>query len=433
MNGVRKGSSAKSPGLAGEGRPAPGWRCVVGVLAGVLAWVGLGVVPGALGDVVVFGDAIHTVSGAVVRDGVVVVRGSKIVAVGRRGEVTVPEGMPELRARVVTPGLIDAHTVVGLSGFLNQPHDQEQLERSAPVQPELRAIDAFNPRDELVAYVRSFGVTTLHTGHAPAALVSGQTMVVKTYPANLDKAVVVPAAMVAATLGEGALSEKPDRPPGTRAKAVALLRAELIKAGEYQRKQAVADVEKRPARDLRMEALGRVLDCSLPLLITAQRHQDILAALRLAAEFNLRLVLDGVSDAPLVLGELKAGGFPVVVHPVMGRPFREAENLSVETAGVLRVAGIPIALQSGYETYVPKTRVVLFEAAVAAANGLGFEQALEAITLAPARMLGIADRVGSLEPGKDADLALYDGDPFEYLTRCVGVVVDGVVTDAEAR
>jgi imidazolonepropionase-like amidohydrolase len=278
-----------------------------------------------------------------------------------------------------------------------------------------------------------FGVTTLHTGHAPAALVSGQTMVVKTYPANLDKAVVVPAAMVAATLGEGALSEKPDRPPGTRAKAVALLRAELIKAGEYQRKQAVADVEKRPARDLRMEALGRVLDCSLPLLITAQRHQDILAALRLAAEFNLRLVLDGVSDAPLVLGELKAGGFPVVVHPVMGRPFREAENLSVETAGVLRVAGIPIALQSGYETYVPKTRVVLFEAAVAAANGLGFEQALEAITLAPARMLGIADRVGSLEPGKDADLALYDGDPFEYLTRCVGVVVDGVVTDSVPR
>lgn len=427
--GPRPRIPAEMHGVAGGGLASlrGTLRCwgVMGVLLGLFAG-------GVRADVVVYAETLHTVSGEPLRDGVVVVRGQRITAVGRRSEVGVPAGLPELRARVVTPGLIDAHTVAGLSGFLNQSHDQEQVEKSAPVQPELRAVDAFNARDELVAYLRSFGITTLHTGHAPAALISGQTMVVKTHPAVVDEAVVVPSAMVAATLGEGALSGKADRPPGTRAKAVALLRAELIKAGEYVRKQALPELDKRPVRDLRLEALGKVLDRSQPLLITVERHGDILAALRLAREFNLRLVLDGVSDAPLVLSEIRASGFPVLVHPVMGRPFGEEENLSLETAGILRAAGIPIALQSGYETYVPKTRVVLLEAALAVAHGLAFRDALAAITLEPARILGIADRVGSIEPGKDADLALYDGDPFEYLTHCTGVVVNGVVMETGA-
>ncbi len=385
------------------------------------------------GDLAVFGDVVHTMSGESLQPGVVLIRGSKISAVGRAGTVDVPAGTPELHARVVTPGLIDAHSTVGVSGFLNQNHDQEQLEKSAPMQPELRALDAFNSRDELVAFVRSLGVTTLHTGHAPGALISGQTMIVKTHPANVDQAVLVPTAMIAATLGGGALSDKPDKPPGTRAKAVALLRAELIKAGDYMRKRELQDLEKRPARDLHLEALSRLLDRSLPLLVTVQRHQDVMAALRLAEEFKLRLVLDGVSDAPMVLDDIQRSGFPVLVNPTMGRTFDDAQNFSRETAAQLQAAGIPFALQAGYESYVPKTRIVLFEAAVAAANGLSFRDALASITLGPARILGIAERVGSLEPGKDADLALYDGDPFEYVTHCTGVVVNGVVTDNQPR
>ena len=121
---------------------------------------------------------------------------------------------------------------------------------------------------------------------------------------------------------------------------------------------------------------------------------------------------------------------PVIVHPTMQRAFGETENLSFETAAKLRHAGIPIALQSGYESYVPKTRVVLFEAAVAAANGLSFAEALGSITIDAARILGIDKRVGSLEVGKDGDIALYDGDPFEYTSHCVGVIIDGrVVSD----
>ncbi len=381
-------------------------------------------------DIVVHGAIIHTMAGATIRDGVVLIRGGKIESVGEAASVKIPAGWRVLKAKVVTPGLIDAHTVVGFSGILNQPQDQEQLEKSAPLQPDLRAIDAYNGRDPLVEYVRSFGVTTLHTGHGPGALISGQTMIVKTYPPNLDLALINPAAMTAATLGSGAKAEK-DKAPGTASKAVAMFRAELIKAEDYVAKGKKSDIEKRPARDLRLEVLARALDGEQRLLITVHRHQDVIAALRLAAEFKLRIVLDGVSDAPLVLDEIKKSGFPVFLHPTMYRANNETENLSIETASKLRNAGIPFALQSGFENYVPKTRIVLFEAAIAAANGLSQSDALAAITIDAAKLLGIQQRTGSLEIGKDADLALYDGDPFEYTTHCTGVVVSGVVTDVQ--
>ena len=379
------------------------------------------------------GETVYTMDGAPIRDGIVLTtKEGKIKSVGKATSIKVPDGVRLLKAKVVTPGLIDARTVVGFSGILNQPHDQEQLEKSAAIQPELRAVDGFNPRDPLVDYVRSFGVTTLHTGHAPGALVSGQTMIVKTHPFRLDQALVVPAAMTAATLGPGATGAG-GKPPGTSSKAVAMLRAELIRATEYARKQSKKEADKRPNRDLRLEALGRALDGSQPLLVTVHRHQDILSALRIAAEFKLKIVLDGAADAPFVLDPIKKSGFPVILHATMARAQGEEENLSFETASKLKKAGIPFALQSGYESYVPKTRVVLFEAAVAAANGLTFEQALSSITLDAAKLLGIQKRVGSLESGKDADLALYDGDPFEYATHCVGVVVNGVVTDEAVR
>lgn len=378
----------------------------------------------------VVAERLHTMAGPVITNGVVLLEDGKITAVGAAPSVAVPAGFRVLSARVATPGLIDARTTVGLSGILNQPQDQEQLEKSAPMQPELRAIDAYNGRDPLVDHVRSFGVTTVHTGHAPGVLISGQTMVIKTYPANLEQALIQPAAMTAATLGGGATTGEKGKSPGTRAKAMALLRADLIKAQDYVRKQAKPEVDKRPARDLHLEALAAALDGRQPLLITVHRHHDILAALRLAAEFQLKIVLDGVADAPLVLNEIKQSGFPVILHPTMYRANAEAENLSLETAAKLHDAGIVFALQSGFEDYVPKTRVVLFEAALAAANGLAPEAALAAITLDAARILGIQHRVGSLEPGKDADLALYDGDPLEYTTHCVSVIVSGVVTDS---
>jgi imidazolonepropionase-like amidohydrolase len=376
-------------------------------------------------------ETVHTMAGAPLSDGVVLIRDGRIERVGPAATVTIPDGYRVLQARVVTPGLIDGHSVVGLAGYLNQPHDQDQVDTSAPIQPELRAIDAYNARETLVEWLRQHGVTTLHTGHAPAALVSGQTMIVKTRGDAVPDAVVVPEAMVAATLGSAALAQQ-GRSPGTRSKAVAMLRAELVKAREYAAKRSGPE-DGRPARDLRLETLARVLDKELPLLVTAHRSVDILAALRIAQEFDVRLVLDGAAEAYLLTAQIKAAGVPVLVHPTMARAGGDTEHLTMENAALLRKAGIPIALQSGYETYVPRTRVVLFEAGIAAARGLGFEGALSAVTIDAARVLGIDGRVGSIEAGKDADLALFDGDPFEYTTRVLGVVIDGEVVSDTAR
>lgn len=161
------------------------------------------------------------------------------------------------------------------------------------------------------------------------------------------------------------------------------------------------------------------------MLITAHKAQDIANALRLAKEFDLKIILDGAAESYLLIDEIKAAGVPVILHPTMMRAYGEMENMSFETASKLHKAGIPIAIQSGFEGYVPKTRVVLFEAAVTAANGQTFEEALASITIDAAKILGIAKRVGSLEVGKDADVALYDGDPFEYTTHCTGTIING--------
>jgi imidazolonepropionase-like amidohydrolase len=386
----------------------------------------------AQAQIAVRGETVHTMAGASIRDGVVLVRAGKIERVGPASSVTIPAGYRVVTARVVTPGLVDAHTVVGLSGYLNQPHDQMQLERSSPMQPELRATDAYDARERLVEWLRTLGVTTIHTGHGPGALISGQTLIAKTAGEEVDDAVLVPEAMIAATLGDSAVMEG-GRAPGTVAKMVAMLRGELLKAQEYDRKWQAAKEDQKPARDLRMEAYARVLRREIPLLVTAHRSQNIIAALRLAKEFNIRIVLDGASESYLVVEQIKAAGVPVIVHPTMYRAAGEAENLSMETAATLRHAGLTVAIQSGFEPYVPKTRAVLFEAAEAAANGMTFDEALAAVTIDAARILGVESRVGSIEAGKDADLALFDGDPFEYTTHVTTVIINGRVVSEEKR
>lgn len=158
-----------------------------------------------------------------------------------------------------------------------------------------------------------------------------------------------------------------------------------------------------------------------------------MTAIRLAKEFNIRIILDGAAEAQTVMNEIKASGFPVIVHPTMYRAGGELENLSMETASKLKAAGILVAMQSGYETYVPKTRVVLYEAGVAAANGLSFRDALASVTIDAAKILGLETRIGSLDKNKDGDIAMYDGDPFEYTTHCTGTIINGQIVSDVVR
>ena len=374
-------------------------------------------------QIAVKGETVWTMAGEPITNGVVLVGANgKIEAVGAANSVKIPSNYKIVSAKVVTPGLIDAHTVIGLNGYLNQPHDQMGLEGSSPMQPDLRAIDAYNAEEKLVEYVRGYGITTIHTGHQPSALVSGQTMIAKTFGKTIDEVTLVPTAMIAVTLGDAALAAQ-GKSPGTRAKQAAMLRAELIKAGNY----------KGEPRDLKSEMWKKVLNREMPLLITAQRSQDIMTALRIAKEFNIKIVLDGAAESYQILDEIKASSFPVIIHPTMFRAGGETENLAMTTVVKLKQAGIPVALQSGYEGYVPKTRIVLFEAALAASNGLSMRDALATVTIDAAKILGLDSRIGSLEKGKDGDVAMYDGDPFEYTSHCVGTVINGKIVSEIVR
>ena len=395
----------------------------------------------ASAQLAVRGKKIYTMTGPVVEDGVVIIREGKVAAIGRAADLAIPAGFKVLEAAVVTPGLIDARSVVGLAGYFNHEHDQDQLERSSPMQPELRAVDSYNTREALIEWVRGYGVTTLHTGHAPGELISGQTMIVKTTGNTVEDAVMVPTAGISLTLGPGSLRGG-GQSPGTRGKQMSMLRARLLEAKSYmesleprEEKPGKAGEEKKntPPVNLGLAALASVLRREVPLLITAHRAQDIATALRLKKEFDLRIILDGGAEAYLLTEELKRAGVPVIIHPSMARFNGALQNASFETAARLKKAGLKVAMQSGYESYVPKTRVVLFEAAVAAANGLGFEGALELITTSAAEILGISDRVGSLAVGKDGDLALFDGDPFEYTTHCVGTIIEGRLVSEISR
>ena len=429
----------------------------------------------ARAQLAVRGDTVLTMSGAPIVDGVVLIgEDGRIREVGPASRVRIPAGWRVVRGRIVTPGLIDARSTVGLSGLYNQRQDQDQLDPGGPIQPELRALDAYNPLDTLVGWLRGFGITTVHTGHSAGALASGTTAIFKTTGLTADDAAVVPEAMIAMTIGEGISPTFPS--PGTRAKGAAMLRAEFVRAQAYLRRgQAAASatstggamgdtaraltpderlgqspsrlaapavgaastaspVSGDATRDLRLDALGMLLRGERVALVTAHRASDIQTALRLQREFGFRMILDGGSEAYLVLDDLKRANVPVFVHPTMLRASGEAANVSMETAEALRAAGIPFAFTSGYEPYVPKTRVVLFEAAVAVGQGgLPRMAALDALTRGAARLLGIDARVGSLEAGKDADVVVWDGDPLEYTTHACTVVITGRIVSNTCR
>jgi len=377
-------------------------------------------------DLLIEAERLHPVSGPSLESGVVWVKDGRIAGVGTAGSVKAPAGARVLRAKVVTPGLIDVHTSVGLSGLLNVPDVLDQDERS-PGNAELRAIDAFNPDEPLLRYLLEHGVTLIQTGPGPANPIGGQAGIFRTYGRSADAMAVRFPSAVVFNLGDvpKAEGEDVDEAPRTRMGTAALIRRALSgTAGSEGGVSIRLGLGSGPKRSV----LERVARGELPAIFTAHRADDLLTAVRIANEFELDWLLAGATEGYLVARELRDARARLLVGPIMERPESiETINASHENAAVLRAAGIPIAIRSGFEEYVPRTRVVLFEAALAAANGLGFDEALRAITLAPAELLKVERDYGSLEVGKVADLALFDGDPFEYTSHVVGVVASGNV------
>jgi imidazolonepropionase-like amidohydrolase len=364
-------------------------------------------------------------------DAVVLVREGRLAAVGRREELEIPAGAERLRAAVVTPGLIDTHSVAGLAGVTNVLADQDADEATGPNQAALRAIDAFNPREPLLRWLLEHGVTVVQSGPGEANPIGGLAGVFKTHGRTVEAMTLrFPSALVL-SLGEPpkAVYAKKQQLPTTRMGTAAVIRSAFSQAEAYahQRENPPRDGEP-PARDLGKEALAVALAKEIPVLATARREDDLDTALRLASEFGLELELADAAEGYLMAERIREAGVPVHVGPVMERlAGLETMNLSLENAAILARHGVPLTFQSGFEGYVPRMRVVLFEAAVAAAFGLGAERALDALTLDAARRLRVDDRVGSLDAGKDADLVLFDGDPFEYTTHVEAVIVNGEV------
>ncbi len=368
-------------------------------------------------------EMIYPVSGAPISNGIVLIKNGKIESIG--SNISIPSSYKIYETKVLTPGLVDARSVVGLSGALNIPVDQDQLDKTSPIQPDLRAIDAYNPEETLVKVIRDYGVTTIHTGHGVGALVSGQTMIAKTKTGTVETVTLEPFSMLAMTIGPSVSSNFTS--PGTKAKQIAMLRTQLIKAQAYLKKLSNKDSSKALVTDLKLEALAKLLKGEVKALITANSSVDIMSAIRLAKEFNFKLVLNGAAEAYRLIPEIKDAKAEIILHATMARPSGDMVNMTMESASLLTKAGIAVSIETGYEGYVPKTRILLFEAAEAMAFGLSFEEALKAVTLNPARLLGMANRIGSIEPGKDADLVLFNGDPFEYLSKVCGVMIDGVM------
>ncbi len=386
---------------------------------------------GAPARFAVLAGRLHTVGHGTISDGIVVVKDGKIEFAGKRTELPfkLPDDLPIVSAAVVTPGLIDAHSVVPLSGSVNIPADQDQDEMSDPNQADLRVLDAFNPNEPLLEFLRQNGVTVVHAVPGRNNVIAGQTGIFRTAGRSAEAMALRFPAGILVNLGETPKSAYPNKLPTTRMGTAALLRNAFSQAQAHARKVAAAKSDdKKAAPNAKLEALGLALERKVPVIFAAHRADDLATALRLAKEFDLKARLDLATEGYLMADVIAAAKVPVVVHPTMQRPGSlETYQSQLCNAWVLSGKNIPLAIGTGFEGYVPKTRSLRHEAAIAMAHGLGHDRALAAVTLDAAKILGIDQQYGSLEIGKVADLVLYDGDCFEHSTHVTHTILGGRV------
>ncbi len=369
--------------------------------------------------------------------GDVAIENGKIVAVGQNLSYSDAE-VRDVTGMTVMPGIVDPHCHIGMWEDAMGFEGADGNECTNPITPELRAIDAINPYDRCFEEAAAGGVTTCVTGPGSANVIGGQFVAIKTYGDSVEDMVLRFPVAVKAAFGENPkrVYNGKNQTPSTRMATAALMRKALIEAQEYNEKleRGKADPEKMPERNLGKEILARVIRRELPMKIHAHRADDILTAIRICREFKLRYTLDHCTEGYLITDKLKeALGEDcegIIVGPLLtDRSKIELKNLSFKAPKVLEQAGIEYAMMTDHpvtpEQYLPICT------AVAVREGASEEGALKAITINAAKITGIADRVGSIEVGKDADIAVFSGHPFDFRSRCVLTLVNGKVAHEE--
>ncbi len=382
---------------------------------------------------------ILTMTGRVYENGYIVADQGKIIKLGAyKKNMKIPEAeqkdcqVIDAAGSCAMPGMIDAHCHIGMwedgVGFEGSDGNEE----TDPVTPQLRAIDGVYHSDRAFTEARENGITTVVTGPGSANVIGGQFAALKTYGRRIEEMILKEPVAMKVAFGENpkTVYHEKRQSPMTRMATAAILRENLLKAGEY--KQMLDDYSRdsenneKPDYDMKMEALLKVLNNEIPLKAHAHRADDILTAIRIAREFNVRITIEHCTEGHLITDILAEEGIPAIVGPILtDRSKIELRNQSIKNPGQLAKAGIKVAIMTDHPCtpiqYLPLC------AAMAVKEGMDEEEALKAITINAAEITGISDRVGSLEAGKDADIVLLDGPPLELKTRVLYTIINGRV------
>ena len=370
-----------------------------------------------------------TMAGTTYEKGCVLVEDGKIKEIGE--SIVEAENMEIIDAKGgwVMPGIIEAHCHIGIMEEDKGFEGNDTNEMTDPVTPQLRAIDAINPMDTAFNDAVEGGVTSVMTGPGSANVVGGQFVFMKTKGKSIDDMIVKEPAAMKIAFGENPkrVYSGKGKMPATRMATAALLRETLTKAAQYKEKKEKALAKGEDfTEDFKQEALLPVLNKEIPLKAHAHRSDDILTAIRIGKEFNLHMTLDHCSEGHFIPEYVAASSYPAIIGPTLTRRSKiEVQNKTFKTPGIVHKAGTLVALTTDHPVipvqYLSKC------AGLAAKEGLGIEEGLKAITINAATICGVADRVGSLEVGKDADIAIFSGNPMEIFTDTLYTIIDGQI------
>jgi imidazolonepropionase-like amidohydrolase len=383
-------------------------------------------------DLVFQHATVYTITGGTIEDGAIRVSNGRITEVGPSDEVTTDDAeVIELTGKVIIPGLVDSHSHVGV---VNRPRaaGTDSNEGSGPIQPALRAIDAINPHDPAIRQARAGGVTTANVMPGSGNAMGGQTAYIKLRGNSVDEMLVNPDGVsggMKMANGENPKNFNQDQKqgPDTRMATAALQRDVFVRAINYRNKREAAEKDKKinsPDRDLGLEAVLEILDRDRVVHFHSHRADDIMTAIRLSDEFNFRMVLQHGTLSNQVVAEIARREIPVsmtLVDSPGGK--HEIMGLLSSTPALLEEAGLTVALNS--DDWVTESRFLLRTAALAVRDGMSRDGALAALTINPAIILDLGERIGSIEPGKDADLVILSGDPFSVYSQVLSTYIDG--------